>query len=288
MKTKIKRRSLRITGYISLVLISSTILFYSCEKEEIKVNQTTKPEPVKSTFNCLANCIKIGGPYFEKPDQKIVNFGKDSKTVDIVYYNTETDFVVKIRSSHGWKDVYIDGVDAWTGREVEANQWGILTYPLDVNWEACDLESYELKVIGEGPAAVFMVDYNLIGICDSGCKSTFSGKSISCGTQMEAIYTLTVAETQDYIKIQGGLNNFIGEEAIVKINGANLTVSQGTPKGSKQRIIKLEGAVATCDEITIHVMWKASSTEGAITSPWTIVNESGTELVPEVKSLQCL
>lgn len=282
------RKTLRITAFSLGVIILIAVLLNSCKKEEpIKPNSFGDQYTTKSAFDCETNCIEIGGPYYEKTDQRVINFGPNTKTVDIVYYNTETDFVVKIRSTTGWNNLEADGVDVWPGGPVAANTWGVYSFPLAIDWEACDVENFELKVLGGGGSpAIFDVSYSLIGICEN-CETEFLGQAISCDNTREAIYRFVSEEDQDYIKIQGGLTNFTGEDAIVTVTGGNLIVTQSTPGGSSNRTIKVEGSVGACEEIIVHITWNSTNSGGIITGDWSVKDENSLELAPGVAGLDC-
>ena len=280
------RKTWRYATFSLGVVILGVVILNSCKKEDpIKPNSSEIQYSTKS-FDCTTDCIVPGGPYFEKTDQKLVSNGNNSKTVDIIYFNTETDFVIQVRSTKQWSDLVIDGSSVWTNGPVAANVWGEYSFPLDAGWEACDLVEFDLKVTGSGQPANFDVSYNLVGICQD-CETEFTGEAISCDETREAIYHFTAEEAQDYIKIQGGLTNFTGEDAVVTVTGGNLSVSQWTPGGSSNRIIKVEGSAGACEEITIHITWNSTNPGGVITGDWTVKDENGIELAPEVEELDC-
>jgi len=96
------RNTFRIVSFSLGVIIATAGILNSCKKE-LPVKPTLS-EDESSTRNLGGDalCIEIGGPYFEKPDQKTVNYGPNTKTINIVYYNTETEFVLKVHSTkHG-------------------------------------------------------------------------------------------------------------------------------------------------------------------------------------------
>jgi len=288
MRTNHLNSTSRTACMLGTLTVFSTLLLISCQKEN------TKPEsaPVlKTVIDCGSNCIEPGGPYFEQTDSKTVVYGggpnQQTKIIDIIYYNTETDFVVKVKSNKGWNDLLVNNIDVYNGSPVAANVWGTYSYPLDAGWEACDLEAFALKVTGQGPPVTFNVSYNLIGICDDGCETEFSGEALSCGNQREATYTFRADELKDYIKIQGGLTNFTGADAVVEVSGGNLTVSQWTPGGSTNRVIKVEGSVDECEEITIHITWNSTNSGGIITGNWSVKDSDGVDIAPELEGLFC-
>lgn len=305
-KLALKSRFLLKASYL-LVFFS---IMYSCQNEELSTltNDTTTNKKAEQTLkteatavaaptsvpsgDCSSDCIKAEGPYFETTDQQVVYWGgsdgkKFSKTVDIVYYNTATDFVLKVKSTEGWSDLVIDGVSSWTGGAVAANTWGTYTIPLASGWKACDLKSFELKVTKVGNPAEFDVAYNLFGLCPE-CETSFTGEAISCSTAREAVFTFKSDKDISSFKIQGGLTNFTGDDADITVTGGtNITKGQLTPGGSSNRVIKVEGGIAKCSEVTIKITWNSTNTGGVITGSWSIKDSNGVEIAPSVAGLEC-
>jgi hypothetical protein len=207
--------------------------------------------------------------------------------VNLIYYNTETDFVIKAKSTKQINDLLLDGADVYNGSPVAAGNWVTYSFPLDIGWQACDLESHTFRVIGVGGPVDFNVSYNLIGICPQGCETAFTGEAIECGSSREAEYTFTAEEAQDYIKIQGGLTNFTGADAVVTVTGGDLEVTQTIQGGSSNRLIKIEGSVEACEVITIHITWNSANGNEIITGAWSVKDENGIELAPYLAGLQC-
>jgi len=145
-------------------------------------------KPYDESVDCNADCIEIGSDdYFEKDNEQTVNWGgpnndKFSKTIDINYYNTETEFVLKVKSTNGWSDLVIDDVSSWTDGPVEADEWGTYSFPLEEGWQACDIIDFRLQVTGNGPQAVFDVSYSLIGVCGGCIESKASTAYAGDGT----------------------------------------------------------------------------------------------------------
>lgn len=119
------------------------------------------------------------------------------------------------------------------------------------------------------------------------CQLGFEGVAISCDDTREAEYTFTAEEDMDYIKIQGGLTNFTGADAVVTVTGGNMTVSQWTPGGSTNRVIKVEGSVQSCEEVTIHITWNSTNGNEIITGNWSVKDDQGAEVAPSVPGLEC-
>lgn len=289
MKNSILSR-LVCVAFVSL-LFATTI---GCQEDEAQrtgtsnnVNQVLR---TSSGGNCAEDCIEDQN-YFIDTQQAVVSWGGPnqnnfSKTVDIEYYNTETHFILRVKSTNGWSDLVINGVSSWALSPVGPNVWGTYTQPLASGWQACDLKSFTLGVTGNGPPANFMVTYNLFEVC-SGCETEFTGDAIACGTEREANYTFTADTDMSYIKIQGGLTNFTGADAVVTVIGGNLTQTQSTPGGSSNRIIKVEGSVSECETITINIKWNSTNSGGIITGDWSVKDSNGVEVAPSIPGLIC-
>lgn len=292
MRTSIGiKKTIRITAILLGTIVTTAVLLNSCKKDnKIAPNSLSDGYTTKSVIDCGSDCIEIGGPYFEKSDSSYIA-GPPSKKVNVVYYNTETDFVIKVKSNKAWTNLLMDNSSVMSG-SFDANIWYTHSYPLAIDWEACDLTSFELKVNKiAGPNTTnngtLNVSYNLIGICNDGCDTEFSGEAIECGSQREAIYTFKSDTDLDYIKIQGGLTNFTGADAIVTVSGGSLTTTQSTPGGSSNRTIKVEGSVDACEEITIHIFWNSTNSGGVITGSWSVKDANGVEIAPSILGLEC-
>ena len=120
-----------------------------------------------------------------------------------------------------------------------------------------------------------------------GCTTSFTGEAITCGAQRQAVYTFISANDENYIKIQGGLTNFTGADAVITISGGNLTSSQSTPGGSSNRVIKIEGSVDSCEEIVITISWNSTNSGGIITGDWSVKDENGVDIAPSLAGLFC-
>ncbi len=119
------------------------------------------------------------------------------------------------------------------------------------------------------------------------CTTSFTGVAKNCGTQREAEYTFTSEEALTGFKIQGGLTNFTGDDAVVIVtHGSNITQWQGTQGGSSNRLIKVEGNIAACETIKICIKWNSTNSGGVITGSWS-VKANGTDVAPQVAGLTC-
>ncbi len=187
------------------ILTAGLVIAVSCTKEvnspENEITSLKGNLLLKSASllpDCSSECIIPGSEvYYRRTESNTVSRGgksgtANSKTVYIEYYNTKTEFVLKVKSSNGWSDLIIDGIPKWTGGPVEADQWGIYRIPLAEGWKACDPVNFNFQVAGNGPQASFTVRYNLIGIC-SHCKEQFSYEINFDGT-----YTFSYTPSEDY------------------------------------------------------------------------------------------
>ena len=119
------------------------------------------------------------------------------------------------------------------------------------------------------------------------CVTSFTGEAFDCGTSRVAEYTFTSEEAITGFKIQGGLTNFTGDDAVVTVTGgSNITKPQWTPGGSSNRVIKVEGNIAACETITIRITWNSTNSGGIITGSWS-VKANNTDVAPEVAGLTC-
>ncbi|MFO7721706.1 MAG: fibrobacter succinogenes major paralogous domain-containing protein [Bacteroidales bacterium] len=148
------------------VLTCTMLLLHSgCMKDEASL---PGEKLIKSSNLC--DCIDPCNPvYCEETLQKVVTWGNPkhqfSKTVDVICYNTLSQFVIKVKSSEQWADMLIDGVSVWTQGPVAANIEGVYSVDLPIGWENGDDYDFTLKVVGSGPQAIFDIEYSLVGEC---------------------------------------------------------------------------------------------------------------------------
>jgi len=120
------------------------------------------------------------------------------------------------------------------------------------------------------------------------CQTTFSGDATSCGAIRSAVYTFSAENDISYLKIQGGLTNFTGTDAVVTVSGGtDMVVSQWTPGGSTNRVIRVEGSVSGCETVTITVTWNSTNTGTIITGQWSAKDHNGIDLAEPVAGLSC-
>ena len=102
------------------------------------------------------------------------------------------------------------------------------------------------------------------------CEADFTGEVIVCDSNArEVVYTFISDKYLHHVKIQGGLTNFVEEDAVVTVEGGDLDVEQWVPGNSSNRIIRLTGSVDACVPVTITVTWTSSNSGDIITGEWT-------------------
>jgi uncharacterized protein (TIGR02145 family) len=176
--TNTRMKNLKLFFVMGALIIAGAI-FHSCQKEIPDSQAASGSKMVMGTYTDCTECIDLTADpvlYYEKTALQTVNWGTKtapfSKNVDIIYYNTEDNFVIKVRSTNGWSDLIIDEVSSWTNGPIAPNVYGEYIVPLPVGWQACDDYNFTLQVAGNGPQAVFTIEYQLIGVCCAGCPGT--------------------------------------------------------------------------------------------------------------------
>ncbi len=159
-------------------LLIGTLSFWACQKDEIASEEPDTIEHIVHKTGQVnpdhhAHCIDPDSPvYLEMTQQDVITWGNPrnphAKAVDIVYYNTLTHFVLRVKSTHGWSDLVVDGESVWVDDPVSEDTWAEYSVELPIDWSADDVYSFTLAVTGFGPSALFDVDYHLIGVCDFG------------------------------------------------------------------------------------------------------------------------
>lgn len=160
---------------VIMAIVAMALVMNSCQEDEMVTHMQTADNTalvihaLKSAGN-ETGCIDLNNPvYFKQTLEQVVNWGNKkkpfSKTVTIVLYNTETDFVIEVMSTDGWANLILDGVSVWGQGKVSPSSWGVYSYPLSEGWGAGDQVVHQLKVAGNGPQACFDISYTLVGIC---------------------------------------------------------------------------------------------------------------------------
>jgi hypothetical protein len=297
---------MKTTRTLGLYMAFAAILFVSCKKAD---QLTTTEDASKKSIvlvnsgapielpDCSSTCIDPAGPYIEASGSETQNWGNSnnphSKTVNWVAYNTPASFVVKVTFTHsGGNSSNTVSVTAFGSTQsvttLASGTTATFTFNLPNGWSACNNVPFSIYQEGQNSPVNLSCSYNLYGVCpEDGCITTFTGEAISCGSQREAVYSFTSENDQDYIKIQGGLTNFTGADAEVIVSDAALQVSQWTPGGGTNRVIKVEGSVDACQTITIRIRWNSTNSGGIITGDWSVKDDNGVELAPPVAGLTC-
>ena len=285
-----------------------TIVLVSCKKTDLSTEASedpaAKPKIVLVTGapielpDCWSTCIKPEGPYIESSGFKTQTWGNTSnphwKTVNYVAYNTATSFVVKVTFTHSGGNASDDvSVTAFGSTQlIETLASGAehtFTFALPSVWNACDNVPFSIYQEGQNSPINMSCSYNLYAVCPADdCVTSFAGNAISCGTVREAEYTFIAGDEQSYFKIQGGLTNFTGADAVVDVTGGSgITTSQWTPGGSTNRVIRVEGSAAKCETITIRIRWNSTNSGGIITGSWSVKDGNGVDIAPAVAGVTC-
>jgi len=301
---------------LTRVLVLATLIIYSCKKSDLSSNEsvsafgtveakTVYQEIVTSSsqrlMDCSVDCINPAGPYVERSAMTSSSWGGPNsdfhtKTVTYITYNTATDFVVKVTYVKSGKNTNASDIVSATVNGVvqsvptlASGATATFTFPLPAGWKKCDVVSVSIHQEGQNIPINMNCWYSLFEICAARCATTFEGEAISCDAQREAIYTLTAETNMSYIKMQGGLTNFTGANAVIEFleGGANLTYSQSTPGGSSNRIIKIEGSMSACEKVRIRIRWNSTNNGGVITGSWSMKAPYGVEVAPAVSELTC-
>lgn len=293
-----------------LLILFLTI--YSCKKTDVSSKNSDENNfvaastvyqdltaPSQRIMDCSADCINPEGPYVESSATTSSSWGGPNqnlhtKTVSYVAYNTATDFIVKVTYVKSGQNTNASDLVKVTANGVPqsvptlaSGATATFTFPLPAGWKKCDEMSFTVRQEGQNSPINMTGTYKLFGVCAARCVTAFEGKAIACGTEREAEYTFTSTEDLSYIKIQGGLTNFTGDDAIVTITGGNLTATQSTPGGSSNRVIKIEGSVTACQKVTINIKWNSTNSGGIITGSWSVKDANGVEVAPAVAGLEC-
>ncbi|HKI89253.1 MAG TPA: hypothetical protein VKA38_09515 [Draconibacterium sp.] len=266
--------------YMAVVaLIAAAGIFWSCQKEEVlnnpenglmlkgaknKMEVTAELVVSPNTTVCLNTPVTITAKAWN--DENIVSGGKiqieeliDGNWVQVVNYIdlphfAEYSFTPEEVGSRVFRAHYVGGSD-FTNSDDEKT----------LTFEECGCQF-------EG---------NLL-----------SGEAISCDNTREAVYTFSSQMGVNSFKIQGGLTNFTGENAIVYVNNKlvvfdetsdddwaqgttddGYVVAQRTPGNSSNRNIRVEGSLEECSDIIIRIIWNSTNSGGVITGEWSVSGE---------------
>ncbi len=170
-------RKIKTIAVVAALLMAGTIMT-SCSKDE-STNLVEKNQLTLKSASVMPDCetefIVDNTPVF-RTDFQTISWGggktPKSKTVTIEYGNNLTHFILKVTSTDGFSDLVINGISVWTGGPVADSVTATYSVLLPEGWERCDDMSYTLKVTGNGPQAVFAVEYALLD--EQPCEEDFS------------------------------------------------------------------------------------------------------------------
>lgn len=302
---------MKTTRTLALLMgVFATILFFSCKKSDHLTSSSGSDDAAGARIvlisdsepsvpvTCDEACIDPAGPYIESIKEETQTWGNTAhphwKKVNHAAYNTATSFIVNVTFTHsGGNSSNTVSVTAFGETKMvttlASGATESFTFDLPADWKACDAVPYSIYQEGQNSPMRLSYSYNLYGVCeaDKDCETSFTGEAIACGTEREAVYTLTAKDAIENFKIQGGLTNFTGADAeVIVTGGTGITTSQWTPGGSSNRVIKVEGNIEACGVITIRIKWNSTNSGGIITGSWS-VSANGSEVAPAVAGLEC-
>ncbi len=286
-------------------LFISAVLIFSCQKTEIENNDAVAAEAkayYESAVPQANGSIVAGGVTLTAPATVNVNESFNIiAQIDCGRVSIERGYIL---AADGVTKIY-KGLDCQSANLLWEAIVNFQCYTQDAQWNGSLAEAgtyvYRTKHNASDGNCDGLGGGNRSGDCSfngnqfycfviealDGCETSFTGEAISCTNQREAVYHFTSEDDLSYIKIQGGLTNFTGADAVVTVTGGNLAVSQWTPGGSSNRIIKVEGSVAACETITITITWNSTNSGGIITGSWSVKDANGVDVAPSVAGLEC-
>lgn len=195
------RRTKFYNGIILLFVFS--ILSTGCDSivnEETEAEIGNLSSEVTTSFSevsgSTSECINPNFDVYHVVSESVtVEWGSKKepfkKTVDIEYYNTLSEFVLRVKSNYPVAGVMVDNRSVSKERGlVAAGTWQEFSFDLDEGWQELDLRSFSVRITGSGPVAEFEVVYSLIGECVPACDDsvtfTYGGDEVSYGTVLGA------------------------------------------------------------------------------------------------------
>ena len=253
-------------------LVLSIFTLASCSKDELAGHEITSRAPNTSDATWTSEEACAG-------EDLVVTFCND-------YGNSCGQTQIQQWDGIDWVQVALDTpVNGCLSYTTEADTAG--TYLFRAKWTRTGNPN---QCSGENTG---WVEYSAVVTDCNDCAlvdTTFTGTAdaSSCDATRGATYVLSAEQGVEDFKIQGGLTNFTGEDAIVTYEGGtNVTVTQSTPGGSSNRIITVEGDLDSCSTITIHITWNSSNGGSTITGQWSAKNNS-VDLAEPVAPLACI
>lgn len=146
-------------------------------------------------------------------------------------------------------------------------------------------------------------------VVDASCSIdgyAFTGTVLNCAQTGRSVeYEFGSEDGVGYFKMQGGLNNFTGDNATVYINGTlvdfngisddgwaqgtvgGFTIGQRTPGESTNRNIRVEGSLGECAGVKVRIVWNTTNGGNTLTGSWSVKDNGGVDLAPPLADLFC-
>lgn len=196
---RIVSRSKIITGFTLMLAISYIVI--GCDSivdqnvdDDVNITTSDISGVLSVEVSPVACIVPDSGIYNVVSATETVEWGNrknpSTKSVSIEYYNTLTELVLRVKSSHKFADVLMDdeSIKNFDGT-VSSGTWQEFTFELDPDWQAGDLWSFDLKVAGSGPPVYLDVEYTLVGEC-IGCGGSvtfmYNGSEVTYRTVTSA------------------------------------------------------------------------------------------------------
>jgi len=164
--------------YTIMALISVSVLFQSCQNDEL-LDVPTDETMVKNATQQTSDCIKPEGPYCEMADLSDLQFwsvddNEKTKQISYVAYNTDSKFIVKV-GAYGNFDAdatYTVTVNFGSADIVLINDLkgaGLVEpfeFELPAGWKGEDVVKLKVYQEGDNNPVTFTATYRLVGICN--------------------------------------------------------------------------------------------------------------------------
>ena len=284
--------------YLLTMILALAVVFNACQKDELlsaeeyakKAN--TESFAAGASLENVPDCEEcLDEPYIASVD--VYGGGNPGSVIgQIELWNDNENLYIRIGDFSYDKIIivpFLDGGSEEPGNPVY-NQHevvfvdGVKTYVLAEGWDFCTAKRFWIKIEGKaGGTTSYFIDYYRYQICEEACELDFYGAGYEGQFVVEevsynrkAVYTFIPEEAGAY-KIQGGLTNFTGADALV-LTEEGLVVDQWTPGQSSNRIICITGQMEACEAVEITLYWYSTNQDTEITGDWTVEHD-GEEII---------
>jgi hypothetical protein len=145
------------------------------------------------------------------------------------------------------------------------NQYWKGTYAIGT-WDFCSEKRFFIKVEGKaGGTATYTIDYELQELCPQGCDDELTPLLV-CGPPNTFTVTFKAGEAGDYV-IQGGLNAKVDGDLVTwDATKGDFNLGHQSVLNSNSNVIRWEGTLVECEEVTITVTFSGKCETGEWTA----------------------